>query len=46
MNQFFKQIHALLTTTKVITEEIAVLYRDQVFRFYELPKKIIHERGL
>ena len=25
---------------------MAVLYRDQVFRLYELLKKIIHDRGL
>ena len=43
---FFKQIHAFLTITKVTTEGIVVLYRDQVFRLYELLKKIIHDRGL
>ena len=25
---------------------MATLYRDQVFRLYGLPKKIIHDRGL
>ena len=25
---------------------MAVLYKDQVFRLYELLKKIIHDRGL
>ena len=43
---FSKQIHALPTTTKVMTEGMAVLYRDQVFRLYGLLKKIIHDRGL
>ena len=43
---FSKQIHALPTTTKVTAERIAALYRDQVFRLHELPKKIIHDRGL
>ena len=42
---FSKQIHALPTITKVTTEGMAVLYRDQVFRLYRLPKKIIHDRG-
>ena len=46
MDQFSKQIHALPTTTKVTTEGIATLYRDQVFRLYKLFKKIIHDRGL
>ena len=46
INQFFKQIHTLLTTTKVTVKRIAVLYKDQVFRLYELFKKIIHDRGL
>ena len=46
MNQFSKQIHALPTITKVTTEGMAALYRDQVFRLYELLKKIIHDRGL
>ena len=46
VNQFFKQIHALPTITKVTTEGIATLYRNQVFRLYELLKKIIHDRGL
>ena len=43
---FSKQIHALPTTTKVTAEGIATLYRDQVFKLYELLKKIIHDRGL
>ena len=43
---FFKQIHALPTTTKVTAERIVTLYRDQVFKLYELLKKIIHDRGL
>ena len=43
---FSKQIHALSTTTKVTAEGITVLYRDQVFKLYELSKKIIHNRGL
>ena len=42
---FSKQIHALPTTTKVTAEGMAVLYRDQVFKLYELLKKIIHDRG-
>ena len=46
VDQFSKQIHALPTTTKVTAEGIAALYRDQVFRLYGLPKKIIHDRGL
>ena len=46
MNQFSKQIHALSTITKVTAEGMAALYRDQVFRLYGLPKKIIHDRGL
>ena len=45
MNQFSKQIHALPTITKVTTEGMAALYKDQVFRLYELLKKIIHDRG-
>ena len=43
---FFKQIHTLPTTTKVTAERMTTLYRDQVFRLYELLKKIIHDRGL
>ena len=43
---FSKQIHALPTITKVTAEGMAVLYKDQVFRLYELLKKIIHDRGL
>ena len=43
---FSKQIHTLPTTTKVTAEGMAVLYRDQVFKLYGLPKKIIHDRGL
>ena len=46
VDQFSKQIHALPTTTKVTTEGMAALYRDQVFRLYGLLKKIIHDRGL
>ena len=45
MDQFSKQIHTLPTTTKVTAEGMAALYRDQVFRLYELLKKIIHDRG-
>ena len=29
-----------------MTEGMAVLYKDQVFRLYGLLKKIIHDRGL
>ena len=46
VDQFFKQIHALPTITKVTTEGMAVLYRDQVFKLYRLLKKIIYDRGL
>ena len=46
MDQFSKQIHTLPTITKVTTEGIAVLYKDQVFKLYKLLKKIIHDRGL
>ena len=45
VNQFSKQIHTLSTTTKVMTERMTVLYKDQVFRLYRLLKKIIHDRG-
>ena len=43
---FSKQIHTLSTTTKVTTEGIVVLYKDQDFKLYKLLKKIIHNRGL
>ena len=43
---FSKQIHALPTITKVTTEGMAALYKDQVFKLYKLLKKIIHDRGL
>ena len=46
VDRFSKQIHALPTTTKVIAEGMAALYRDQVFKLYRLLKKIIHDRGL
>ena len=46
VDQFSKQIHALPTTTKVTAEGMAALYKDQVFRLYELLKNIIHDRGL
>ena len=29
-----------------MAEGMAALYRDQVFKLHELPKKIIHNRGL
>ena len=29
-----------------MTERMAVLYKNQVFKLYELLKKIIHNRGL
>ena len=46
VDQFSKQIHTLPTTTKVTTEGIVVLYKNQVFKLYKLLKKIIHNRGL
>ena len=46
MDQFSKQIHAFPTTTKVMTEGMTVLYKNQVFKLYKLLKKIIYDRGL
>ena len=44
VDRFSKQIHAIPTTTKIIAEGTAKIYRDHVFRLHGLPKKIIHDR--
>lgn len=35
----------VLMTTKLTTEGMAKIYKDQVFWLYRLPRKIIHNRG-
>ena len=38
-------IHAIPTNMTFTSEGMAKLYKDQVFRFHGIPRKIIHDRG-
>ena len=46
VDHFTKQIHVILTHTTVTSQGMAKLYRDYVFKFHGIPRKLIHDRGL
>ena len=46
MDQLTKIVHFIPTTEKTTAEELAKLFRDNMWKLYSLPKSIISDRGL
>jgi len=44
VDQFTKMIHLKATTTNVSLEEIAKIYRDNIWRLHGIPRKILSDR--
>jgi len=45
VDRFTKMIHLKVTTTNVSLEEIAKIYRDDIWRLHGIPRKILSDRG-
>ena len=46
VNQFTKMIRLKATTTNISSEEIAKIYRDDIWKLHGIPRKILSDRGL
>ena len=44
VNQFTKIIRLKATTTNISSEEIAKIYRDEIWKLYGVPRKILSDR--
>jgi len=45
VDQFTKMIRLKATTTNVSSKGIAKIYRDEIWKLHEIPKKILSNRG-
>ena len=45
VNQFMKMICLKATTTNVSSEEIAKIYRDDIWKLHGVPRRILSNRG-
>jgi len=45
IDQFTKMIHLRATTTNISSEGIAKIYRDDIWKLYGVPRKILSDRG-
>jgi len=45
VDQFTKMIQSKVTTTSISSEEIAKIYRDDIWKLHRVPKKILSDRG-
>ena len=45
IDHFSKQIHAIPTNTELTLEGIAKIYRDNIFKLYGIPQKVINDWG-
>ena len=45
-DRFSKMSHFVVTTEKTMAEELAKLFRDNVWKLYGLPESVISDRGL
>jgi len=45
-DRFSKMSHFVVTTEKTMAEELARLFRDNVWKLHELPESVISDRGL
>ena len=46
MDRFTKMIQLKATTTNVSSEEIVKIYRDDIWKLYRIPKKVLSDREL
>jgi len=46
VDQFMKMIRLKATTTNISSEGIAKIYRDEIWKLYGVPRKILSNRGL
>ena len=46
VDQFTKMIQLKATTTNISSEGIAKIYRDDIWKLYRVPRKILSDRGL
>jgi len=46
VDRLTKMVHFISTTEKTLAEELARLFRDNVWKLHGLPKSIISDRGL
>jgi len=45
IDRFTKIIHLKATTTNISLEEIAKIYRDDIWKLYGVPRRILSNRG-
>jgi len=45
IDRFTKIIHLKATTTNISSEEIAKIYRDDIWKLYGIPRKVLSNRG-
>jgi len=45
-NRFTKMIRLKATTTNISFKDIAKIYRDEIWKLHEIPRKILSNRGL
>ena len=45
IDYFSRQIHAIPTNTKLISEGIAKIYQDNVFKLHSISRKVISDQG-
>ena len=45
VDQFTKMIRLKATTTNISSEGIAKIYRDDIWKLYGIPRKILSDRG-
>ena len=46
VDQFTKMIRLKATTTNISLEGIAKIYRDDIWKLYRIPRKVLSDRGL
>jgi len=46
MNRFTKMVRFKTTMLNISSEEIARIYRDEIWKLHGIPKKILSDRGL
>ena len=45
VDQFTKMIRLKAITMNILSEEIAKIYRDKIWKLHEIPRKILSNRG-
>ena len=45
VDHFSKQIHTIPTNTELISEGMAKIYQDNVFKLHGIPQKVISDWG-